>query len=110
MKHFRSVLFRGCFSSAALVAPVALVALFYVPLTVTGQTTTGRILGSVHDAQDAAIVGARVTVTDTQRNTLRSTVSDEAGEFVVPDLQPSTYKVQIEAKGFRNSCHSKEGR
>jgi hypothetical protein len=105
MKHFRSVLFRGCFSSAALVAPVALVALvalLCVPLIVTGQTTTGRILGSVHDAQDAAIVGGRVTVTDTQRNILRTTVTDESGEFVVPDLQPSTYKVQIEAKGFNS--------
>ena len=64
------------------------------------QTTTGRILGSVHDRQDAAIAGATVTVTDTLRNISRTTVSDEAGDYVVADLAPSTYKVLVEAKGF----------
>src|SRR5450432_1813103 len=64
------------------------------------QTTTGRILGGVHDQQYAAIAGATVTVTDTLRNISRSTVSDEAGDYVVADLPPSTYKVLVAAKGF----------
>jgi hypothetical protein len=64
------------------------------------QTTAGRILGSVHDSQDAAVVGAKVTVTDTLRGMNRTIASDEAGDFVVPDLPPSTYTLHIEAKGF----------
>ncbi|MGB7847235.1 MAG: carboxypeptidase regulatory-like domain-containing protein [Candidatus Acidiferrum sp.] len=71
------------------------------------QTTTGRILGSVHDSQDAAIVGAKVTVTDLLRGTTRVVASDESGEYTAADLQPSTYKVFIEAKGF-NSYETKD--
>jgi Carboxypeptidase regulatory-like domain len=91
-----------CFSSLALVASVFLAVVLYMPLTASGQTARGRILGSVHDSQDAAIVGAKVTVTDTQRNTVRITITDDVGDYVVADLQPSTYKVLIEAKGFNS--------
>src|SRR5208282_5140679 len=66
------------------------------------QTTTGRILGGVHDAQDAAIVGAKLTITDVLRGTTRTLVTDESGDYVAADLPPSTYKVHIEAKGFNS--------
>src|SRR6202035_674826 len=64
------------------------------------QSITGRILGSVHDQQDAIVAGASVTITDTLRNISHATTSDEAGDYVIPDLPPSTYKVLVEAKGF----------
>jgi hypothetical protein len=73
-----------------------------VSLPVYSQTTTGRILGSVHDSQDASIVGAKITVTDTLRGTSRVISTDETGEYVAADLPPSTYKVFIEAKGFNS--------
>ena len=66
------------------------------------QTITGRILGSVRDAQNAAIVGAKVTITDTQRNTIRTTVTNDTGDYLVSDLQPSNYNVLIEARGFNS--------
>src|SRR3982074_2394913 len=68
--------------------------------TARPQTTTGRILGSVHDQQEAAITVATVTVTDPLRNNARTAVTDEAGDYVVADLLPSTYSVSIQAKGF----------
>ena len=68
----------------------------------TSQTITGRILGTVRDAQNAAIVGAKVTITDTQRNTIRTTVTNETGDYLASDLQPSKYNVLIEAKGFNS--------
>jgi hypothetical protein len=83
-------------------APAVLLLLLCTARSTCGQTTAGRILGSVHDSQDAAIVGARITVTDTLRNIARTTVTDDAGDYVVPDLQPSTYKVLVEAKGFNS--------
>ncbi|MGB2626796.1 MAG: carboxypeptidase-like regulatory domain-containing protein, partial [Candidatus Acidiferrum sp.] len=96
---FRS-LHAGRLSVHAAILVAAFVILFVgMPSPLSGQTT-GRVLGSVHDPQDAAIVGAKITVTDTQRNTVRTTLTDETGDYVVADLQPSTYKVLIEAKGF----------
>ncbi|MGB2666091.1 MAG: carboxypeptidase-like regulatory domain-containing protein, partial [Candidatus Acidiferrum sp.] len=103
MKAFvRSLFCLGRCRWPVRIVPAFLFVVLSMPQGVSGQTTTGRVLGSVHDAQDAAIVGAKVTVTDTQRNTVRTAISDENGEYLVADLQPSTYKVQIEAKGFNS--------
>ena len=81
-------------------APVILLGVLLFGVGAYGQGITGRILGTVHDQSDAAVAGAKVTVTDTQRNLVRTTVTDEAGEYAVPDLQPSTYNVLVEQKGF----------
>ena len=65
------------------------------------QSTAGRILGSVSDQSGAALNGATVMVTDLQRGTTRALTTDSAGEYVAADLPPSTYKVRVEAPGFR---------
>src|ERR1700674_1980966 len=76
-------------------------ALLLLSLPLLAQSYTGRILGNVHDKSDAAMVGAKVGITDVQRNLTRSLVTDSAGEYVAPDLLPGTYKVRAEAKGFK---------
>src|SRR6267154_2496952 len=65
------------------------------------QTTTGRIVGTVHDQSDAAVAGATVTVTDIQRATRRTFTADESGAYVFVSLTPSVYVVRAEAKGFK---------
>jgi carboxypeptidase family protein len=92
----------GCSVWKLLAAFGALLLGLCVSPPVNSQTTTGRILGSVHDSQDAAIVGAKITVTDTLRGTTRVVSTDETGEYVAADLPPSTYKVFVEAKGFNS--------
>jgi hypothetical protein len=66
-----------------------------------GQSTSGRILGTVTDASGAAVRAATVTVTDVQRGTVRALTTDESGAYVAAELQPGTYKVHVEAKGFK---------
>jgi Carboxypeptidase regulatory-like domain len=65
------------------------------------QTTTGRIVGTVHDQSDSALVGATVTVTDVQRATRRTAITDESGTYVFISLTPSVYVVRAEASGFK---------
>jgi hypothetical protein len=65
------------------------------------QGSTGRILGTVTDQTGGAMAGAAVTITDTQRGTSRNLITDEAGEYNAPSLTASTYKVHVEAKGFK---------
>lgn len=79
---------------------------FAVALTLScslavAQGTAGRILGNVTDQSGAAVAGASVVVTDTQRGTSRTLATDDAGAFVAPDLIPGIYKVRVEAKGFK---------
>src|SRR5579864_4342750 len=76
----------ACFSTAAL-----------------GQTTAGRILGTVTDQSGAAVSRATVIVTDVQRGTARTLITDESGSYAAPDLQPGSYKVRVEAKGFKTT-------
>ena len=65
------------------------------------QSTAGRILGSVTDQSGAAVAGAKVVITDLQRGTSRSLLTDAAGQYLAPDLPPSSYRVRVEAHGFR---------
>ena len=70
-------------------------------LPALSQSTTGRILGSVTDQSGAAIGGAKVVITDLQRGATRDLATDTAGAYVAPNLPPSTYKVHVEAHGFK---------
>jgi hypothetical protein len=72
------------------------------PLPLFSQTTTGRIIGNVHDQSGAAVAGASLTITDVQRGTVRSATSDDSGGYVVSNLAPGVYSVRVEAKGFKS--------
>ncbi|HEX9112394.1 MAG TPA: carboxypeptidase-like regulatory domain-containing protein [Terriglobales bacterium] len=78
---------------------VCLVLALAVP--VISQSTTGRILGFVHDQTGAALPAAHVIVTDVQRGITRTVTTDDSGGYVVPALPPGTYSVKAEAKGFK---------
>ncbi len=72
-------------------------------LPALAQTTAGRILGTVNDQSGASVPGATVVVTDTQRGTSRTLTTDDSGGYVAPELLPGTYKVHVEAKGFKTT-------
>src|SRR5580658_1926414 len=77
-------------------------ALSGLSLTATAQSTAGRVLGRVSDQSGASVAGANVVVTDTERGTSRPLTTDESGDYVAPDLIPGTYKIHVEAKGFKS--------
>jgi hypothetical protein len=70
-------------------------------LPALAQSTAGRVLGTVTDQSGASVTGATVTVTDTERGTSRTLTTDASGDYVAADLVPGTYKVHVEAKGFK---------
>src|SRR5271156_3214910 len=70
-------------------------------LPVFSQSSTGRILGDVRDQSDALIVGASVEITDVQRGVSRTLVTDSAGEYVAPNLDPGTYTITVTNSGFK---------
>ena len=70
-------------------------------LPLFSQGSAGRILGSVTDQSGGVIAGATVTVTDVQRGVARTLTTDQAGEYLAPDLLPGTYSVRAVATGFK---------
>ena len=63
--------------------------------------SSGTITAVVLDPSGAAVVGASGTLTDQTRGTLRTFSTASDGSFVVPNLQPGTYGLTIEAAGFK---------
>ena len=84
----------------AFLSSLALSILF-VCVSLSAQTNTGRILGTVTDQSGAAIAGATVVVTNVQTGVARDLTTDNAGEYVAPNLLPGTYAVRATTKGFQ---------
>src|ERR1700676_4603711 len=72
-------------------------------LPVFSQGSFGRILGTVTDQSGGVVSGATVTVTDTDRGVTKTLVTNEAGEYSAPTLNPGSYKVRAESKGFKTT-------
>src|ERR1700690_493030 len=72
-----------------------------VSVPLSSQTTTGRIIGNVHDQTGAAVAGANLTITDVQRGMVRKAATDASGGYVVSNLTPGVYTVRAEATGFK---------
>ena len=82
--------------------PFVLLVLLLLSRPTLAQSTAGRILGTLSDPSGAAVAGATVIVTDAQRGTSRTVTTDETGSYAVPDLQPGTYSIHVQAKGFKS--------
>src|SRR5689334_7408939 len=71
--------------------------------SVPAQTGTSSVRGTVFDPEKKAMVGATVTLTSTDTNTVRTQVTNDNGAFVFDLIPPGNYKVQAEAKGFKKA-------
>src|SRR5262249_7677413 len=69
--------------------------------TANAQTTSGSMTGGVVDSQQSAVSGATLSVTDEAKSLPLTATTDKDGRFVFPQVPPGTYKLTIEAKGFK---------
>ncbi len=67
----------------------------------SAQNASGSISGSIQDAQGAALVRAKVTITDQDKRSVLEAVADSQGRFAFPQLQPGNFTIVITAPGFR---------
>lgn len=63
--------------------------------------STGTIQGTVLDAQQAAVAGAKVTVKNLATGLERSMDTDSSGSFSFPALPAGNYKIEIRKDGFQ---------
>src|SRR6202049_5170881 len=78
----------------------AVSAAFLICFSLSAQIITGRILGTVTDQTGGVIAGAAVVVTNTETGVARSLVTDGAGEYDAPNLNPGKYSVRVSTAGF----------
>jgi hypothetical protein len=63
--------------------------------------TGGQITGLVTDPSGGLVVGATVTITNSQTNVARKTTTNSAGNYAFPALLPDVYSVRVEVRGFK---------
>lgn len=78
----------------------AVVLLVLFSVGALAQTENGQISGIVTDSTGAVIAAATATAVSVEKHTTRSTVTNSAGEYTLPGLQPGDWTVKIEASGF----------
>src|SRR5262245_44294651 len=86
----RKAIVTICFVALALLGPKAF-----------GQAVYGNIVGTALDQSGAAVPNAKVVITDTQRSVSFNTTTNNDGNFTQRFLIAGTYKVRVEAVGFK---------
>lgn len=62
---------------------------------------TAQINGTIRDATGAVVPGAKMAVSNEETGIKWSAESNSVGYYSVPLLQPGSYRIQVEAAGFR---------
>src|SRR6185369_9750346 len=90
---------------AAAVKPALLAILLTCVLTLTavGQVTTGSLNGTISDPSGANVAGATLTLVNTATGAERTTISSSVGAYDFQALQPGSYKMTVEAQGFKKA-------
>jgi hypothetical protein len=76
------------------------VVLFVAAVPVFAQLSTASLNGVVRDPSGAVLPGASVVVRNVETGVQRTTVSNNAGNYVFLDLNPGRYTLQVKAGGF----------
>src|ERR1700761_8943219 len=71
-----------------------------LPLAVHAQLTVGHVTGTVTDSANSVVPGADVTLTNTGTNISQHTLSTSTGSYTFEQVDPGTYSLRVEAKGF----------
>ena len=67
-----------------------------------GQFEYGEILGTVRDASQGVVAGAKVTLRNLDTNVAREESTNEQGAYSFPGMRAGRYSVQSEKQGFRH--------
>ncbi len=65
------------------------------------QSDNAQLNGTITDATGAVLTNAQVTVTNLATGVARNVVTNASGLYVVTNLIPGTYTIEVKAAGFR---------
>ena len=69
--------------------------------TVVFGQAVSQISGTVRDQSGAVLPGVEITATQTDTGIVRTTISNETGSYVLPNLAVGPYKLEAALQGFR---------
>jgi len=80
---------------------LALVCLVLCTAAVRCQSTNASLSGRVSDPAKARIVNARIAATNIRTNFCYETTTNASGEYLLANLPPSTYHIEVDKPGFK---------
>jgi hypothetical protein len=81
---------------------LALALVLILPASLAAQTITGSLRGTITDASGAVLPGATVELSGAaQIGGVRSTTTDQNGQFRFQNLSPGTYSLKTSLEGFK---------
>src|SRR5215510_841593 len=95
---------RSTFASLSLLTSL----LFFPGLQFTARAqavAVAQVSGTIADSTGKVVVGAEVTMTETDKQLVRTTVSTEVG-YTLPNLPVGPYRLEVKAPGFKNYVQS----
>jgi hypothetical protein len=66
-----------------------------------GQISTAQLSGKVTDTSNAVLPGVTITVTQADTGAVRTAVTDADGSYLVSNLSPGPYRLEVALQGFR---------
>src|SRR5215468_5368678 len=91
-----------CGRNVLSIAAALVVLLFSLPPESSAQVSAG-IGGSVSDPTGALIPGVEVTATNVNTGISTTQLTNEAGAYQIPSLQPGTYRLRALLAGFQTA-------
>jgi len=72
-----------------------------LPGYLAGQAVSGTVLGVVKDSSGAAVVNAKVVISNAETGVTRTVVTNADGDYEAPSLPTGVYSVSVETTGFK---------
>jgi hypothetical protein len=69
--------------------------------SISAQSTNASLVGRITDPSQARIAGARVAAINTATSSRYEAPSNASGEYVLANLSPGDYRIEIEKPGFK---------
>jgi outer membrane receptor protein involved in Fe transport len=82
---------------------MSLILCFALATASFGQAVYGSIFGTVTDTSGGIVPGATLTITNINTNVSETIKSNESGNFNQTRLIPGTYRIKVEASGFKTA-------
>ena len=84
----------------------AFVALTGISALLWGQAVNGSLVGTVTDSSGGVVPNAKITILEVNTGATRNSNTNDSGNYSFTDLPPGTYRVDVEATGFKHEVRS----
>ncbi|MEA2489047.1 MAG: hypothetical protein QOH21_839, partial [Acidobacteriota bacterium] len=83
---------------------IALLIVLALAATLTAQSTTATIRGTVNDESGNVFPGATIQATNTANGFTHTATSGTGGNFLLAGLPPGTYRIEVSAPSYKGSA------